>query len=147
LSKTSDSGARRTHHARLLEEGGTLIDDLMGVDGGLDDVLGRVLLGTLYDGHHTLTVDDGLHLIDYVGVNFLLDNRWSLNHPSLSRGHLSVVLLNVMDNVLVNLSVDNRLDLNDTVTTDGLLYNGSRNMGSLLNGRLLDSGGVDGRGR
>lgn len=45
-------------------EASALVDDLVGVNGGLDYTLGKVLLNTLSDRNHSLTVDDWLNLCE-----------------------------------------------------------------------------------
>lgn len=130
--------------------GGILIDDLVGVDGGLDDSLGQVLLDSLCHGDHSLSVDDGLNLIDDVGVDVLLDDGLLLDDTThVGGGGLLDVLLNVVNDVFVDFSVNNGLDLDDLVLSDGLLDDGSIDCGSLDNGDgsgLLGVNSVDGLG-
>jgi len=124
----------------------------VGVDGGFDDALSKMLLSTLDDRDNTLTVDDGLDFVNHVGNNVLLDEGGSLNHTThVGGGCLRDVLLNVMDDVLVDLTVNNRLHLNDAVLSDGFLYDRciydsgwlvchvALHHGGLLHGSLLHS--------
>jgi len=102
-----------------------LVDDLVGVDGGLDDALGEVLLSMLDDGDGPLAVDDGLDLVNHVGDHLLLYDGRALNHTAHVGGWgLLDVLLDVMDDVLVDFTVDDWLHLNHAVLPDGLLDDG-----------------------
>jgi len=103
--------------------GGALVNDFVGVDGGLHHALGRVALSVLHDGHCTFAVDHGLNFVDDVLHNGLL-NDWLILDGSTKEGRrlLHDVLLNVVDHVLVDLSVDDRLDFHYFVLPDCLLH-------------------------
>jgi len=133
-----------------------LVDDLVGVDGGLDHTLGKVLLSALDVGDGTLAVDDGLYLVDHIGHHCLLHDRLALDDTAHVGGRcLLDVLLDVVDDVLVDFTVDDGLNLDDAVLSDGLLDDGSIDDGllgglalahlSLLHLSLLESLLLDGR--
>jgi len=99
-----------------------LVDDLVGVDGGLDHALGGVGLGVLHYRHYSLAVNDGLDFINYVRPHSLLQAGRHFNDASHARGRsLLDVLLNVVDHIPVDLAVDDGLHLHDAVLPDGLL--------------------------
>jgi len=130
----------------LLLVGCGLIHDFVGVNSGLHHTLGVMCLCFLHDGNCSLTVDDGLDLVNHVGDHVGLHDSGSLHHTAHvgSRGFLDV-LLNVMDDVLVNLTVNNRLHFYDAIIADGFLHHW-RNVGSaLVNDGLLEVGlGLEG---
>jgi len=115
-----------------LDHGGALVNDLVGVDGGLHNVLSEVLLSPLHNGHGTLAVDDGLNLINHIGVQLLLNNGLALNDATLGGSGLDDVLLDVMHNVLVDLTMDDGLNLHNSVLADCLLDYGCHSVGDLL---------------
>ena len=82
----------------------------------------EVLLDDLNLNVDLLSVDDGLNLIDDLGVNVLLDDGLSANDSAhVSRSGLDDVLDNVADDGLLNFTVNNRLNLDDLVCAHGFL--------------------------
>jgi len=106
-----------------------LVDDLVGVDGGLGDVLSQVLLGALDDGDDPLAVNDGLDLIHDLSVDILLNDRLVLEDALLRRSGLGDVLLDVMHDIVVHGAVQNGLHLHYAVLADCLLDDGSSDVG------------------
>jgi len=115
----------RTEVVVLLVGLKTFVDDLMGVDGGLHDVLSEMLLGVLDDGDNALAVDDGLDFINNIGIDLLLNDGLVLKGvDGLGSCWFNDVPLDVMDNVLVNAAMKDRLYFHDVVITDCLLDDG-----------------------
>jgi hypothetical protein len=113
----------------------------------MHDVLGDVPLLVLEHGHDSLAVNDGLYLVDEVGVHGLLDDGLALDHGAQGRRWLVVVPLDVMNDVLVDLTMQDRLHLYHPVVSDGLLHDRCRDVsGLVLKGLLLNATAVEARG-
>jgi len=110
----------------LLERVVALVDHLVGMDGGLAEVLGDVLFCTLNHGDHPLAMDDGLNLVNDVGMNLMLDNRLILDDAALAGSRFMDMLLDVMDDVVVYRAVENRLHFHHAVVPHCLLHDGSK---------------------
>jgi len=110
----------------LLERVVALVDHLVGMDGGLAEVLGDVLFCTLNHGDHPLAMDDGLNLVNDVGMNLMLDNRLILDDAALAGSRFVDMLLDVMDDVVVYRAVENRLHFHHAVVPHCLLHDGSK---------------------
>jgi len=87
-------------------------------------VLREVTLRTLDHWHHALSVDDGLNLVDVIGVDLLLHNGLALKDLALRRSGFMDVLLNVMDDVVVHGAMEDRLHLHHAVIPNTLLHDG-----------------------
>ena len=99
-----------------------LIDNLVSVNSGLYNSLGKMLLHSLGNWNDSLAVNDGLDLIHNVGVDRLLYKSGSLNNTTHARSSgLLDVLLNVVHDILVDLSVNNWLYFQDSVVSHGFL--------------------------
>jgi len=111
------------------------------VYGGLGHALHHVCFHSLMDWHDNLAVDDGLDLIDYVGVNGLLDDGVPLvDSPTHGRCcRFMDMLLNMMDHIMVHVPVDNGLYLHYPIISYVLFYNGSPHDSALRDGIGLNT--------
>lgn len=122
---------------------GSVVDDLVGVDGGLNYALCIVGFSMRYHGHYTLTMDDGLHLMDDVGNNVGVHKCGPLHcAANVGRGSLSDVLLDVVHHVSVHFTMYHRLYLHYPVLADSLLHYGSDISCGLVDNGLVDICGI-----